>query len=404
MTPMANGGRQALELLVHPDRVHRLVYTDPALFAKELSSIFGTGWVYVAHDSELSQPGDFKTTLIGRLPVIVAQGDDGVLRVMFNRCSHRAATVCQQEFGNARSFRCGYHGWTFRNDGKLANPTFANGYTGTTFDPADFGLVEVGRVDAYRGLVFASLAASGPDLVDHLGAARPYLDHILDCAPTGRITVRSGVHRYRYPGNWKLQCENGVDGYHPSFVHSAYIADVPPAARAAFGGASNGVSASLGNGHSMLDTRPMVGQAAAAQTDKERHGINLLIFPNLQLIANQIRVIRPVAIDETEVDVYPYLLEGSSDEANTARLRAHEDFYGPAGGGGPDDVEIFRRVSEGLKIEAVPWVYFMRGLGREVTDGVVKSGHVTDEQPQRGFYARWLELMSGGGEPADVDE
>jgi len=402
MTSAADSKPDRLDKLVQPERVHRRVYTDPSLFNGELNRIFSTAWIYVAHESELGQPGDFKTTSVGQLPVIVTRGDDNEIRVMFNRCTHRAATVCQEESGNARTFRCGYHGWTFRNNGQLTNPTFANGYSGTTFDAAAFGLVKLPRVDSYRGFVFASIAASGPALSAYLGEARGYLDYILDCSPSGRIVVDSGVHRYRYPGNWKLQCENGVDGYHPSFVHNAYITDVPPAARAAFGGASDGVSASLGNGHSMLDTRPAVAKTTA-QADKERHGINLLIFPNLQLIANQIRVIRPVAVDETEVDVYPYLLEGSTDEANTARLRAHEDFYGPAGGGGPDDVEIFRRVSEGLKIDAVPWVYFMRGLGREVSNGAIRSGHVTDEQPQRGFYARWLDLMLEGNEFADDD-
>ena len=126
-------------------------------------------------------------------------------------------------------------------------------------------------------------------------------------------------------------------------------------------------------------------------------GYNLVIFPNLSIIGAQIRVIHPRSVTSSDVELYPFLHDGATEEMNAQRLRMHEAFYGPAGGGGPDDVEMFDRVGVGLAVESVEWLPLVRGLRREEIDGEARWGHVTDEQPQRGFYRRWLELM---GTPA----
>ncbi len=276
-------------------------------------------------------------------------------------------------------------------------------------------------MDTHRGLIFASLAEHGPSLREHLGLAADYIDLAVDIAPEGRIRLGAGTHKYRYAGNWKLQSENGVDGYHPNFVHRAFLdTSGGEAALAIFGARSQGRAGTLGRGHGILDSRPMMAplvemslntpQGAAALDrlaerlgDRDRarevlrsggaQGFNLLVFPNLQMIGYQIRVIHPRTVLETDVELYPFLLEGADEETNAARLRGHEAFYGPSGGGGPDDVEMFARVFEGLKVTGVEWLPMVRGLRREVVEGEARWGHVTDEQPQRGFYERWLELM-----------
>jgi len=102
MSP-AQGG--AVADLVRPDRVHRLVYTDPDIFADEMAKVFGRGWTYVAHESEIPSPNDFRTGHLGLRPVIVARDARGSINVLFNRCTHRAATVCRLEQGNAKSFQ-----------------------------------------------------------------------------------------------------------------------------------------------------------------------------------------------------------------------------------------------------------------------------------------------------------
>lgn len=200
------------------DRIHRSVYTDAQIFELEMERIFGQTWLYVGHESEIDEPGDYKTTHMGLQPVIVSRSEDGGIHVLYNRCTHRSATVCQYERGNSSFFRCDYHGWTFRNDGTVIGQTFASGYDPRDCDRADFNLVAVPRVDRYRGMIFASMAEEGPSLEDHLGNAKEFIDLFVDLSPVGEIEVNAGTHRYTYGGNWKLQSENGVDGY-LSLIH-----------------------------------------------------------------------------------------------------------------------------------------------------------------------------------------
>jgi hypothetical protein len=119
------------------------------------------------------------------------------------------------------------------------------------------------------------------------------------------------------------------------------------------------------------------------------------IYPNLQLINNQIRILNPISADECEVIMFPVLFEGVSPEINALRLRQHESFYGPAGSGSPDDAEIFERAQKGMKAEVNPWLELSRGLHREEVgaDGVI-TGRISDEVTQRGQMRQWRQLMT----------
>lgn len=406
------------------DRVHRTIYLDEELFEDEMERIFYTTWVYVGHESEIRNAGDYKTTHIGLQPVIVARHEDRQIYVMLNRCTHRAATVCQEHSGNSNYFRCEYHGWLFRNDGELLQPTFGSGYDERDFRKADFTLARAPRVDTYRGMIFASLKSDGISLKEHLGKAADFIDLAFDIAPHGNVLLTAGRQLYSYAGNWKLQSENGVDGYHPNFVHKSFLETSGiPSAMNLFGANSVGRAGDLGGGHGLLDSRASMRPLGAMMLetpqgkrsleavaerlgDRDRayevlvgmgtQGFNLLIFPNILMIGYQIRVIHPRSVLATDVEMYPFLLDGATDEQNHARLRGHEDFYGAAGGGGPDDVEMFRRVFEGLKAKGSPvtdWLLFARGLRRTVIEDGIEWGHVTDETPQRGFYRHWRAMM-----------
>jgi len=128
--------------------------------------------------------------------------------------------------------------------------------------------------------------------------------------------------------------------------------------------------------------------------------VNLAIFPNLLIIGIQFRMTIPVSAKRTDVHLLPTTLKGVPDEINVARLRAHEAFYGSAGGGAPDDVEMFNRCSDGLRVKGAEWLELSRGIDREYEEnnGVI-VGHITDETPQRAFYRRWRALMLSPGEP-----
>jgi phenylpropionate dioxygenase-like ring-hydroxylating dioxygenase large terminal subunit len=416
------------EALVKDDRVHGRVYTDPAIFEEEMDKIFSQGWVYVGHASEIPQPGDFRVTTIGRQSVIMVRDDDGQVQVLMNRCTHRANAVCQVERGNAKMFRCAYHGWTYRNNGELASVTYADRYD-ESFRKEDHGLRRVPRLSMYRSFVFGSLSPVGMTLDEHLGPrVKEQLDLFIDLSPVGELDVTAGVHKYGYRANWKFQIENGMDGYHGNFVHQSFFDNIRR--RTGVNLTDLGTSQSpaqtrdLGSGHVMIDFRPYnkangarlgavrptttSGQAyvealgarhgqARAEELLTAGGTHLLVFPNLILIGVQIRVIRPVQIDETEVFLYPTLLTGAPSELNVARLRGHEAFYGPAGGGATDDLEMFERNQIGLSAQVDPWLLLARGrhLEYQDVDGTV-VGQITDEVTQRSIWRQWKKVMSQG--------
>ena len=200
-------------------RVDRSVYLDQEIFDAEIETLFEGGWVYVAHDSQIREPGDYYATRIGRQPVFVVRKRDGGIAGYLNACPHRGATLVPYERGRANAFVCRFHGWAFTHDGRCIK--IKNEETGDypAGDPKErYPLQPLARLESYRGFLFASLKAGVPPLEEWLGTTRAWIDLLVDQSPQGLEVVR-GASTYTMMGNWKLQAENGVDGYHVSTVH-----------------------------------------------------------------------------------------------------------------------------------------------------------------------------------------
>lgn len=415
------------EDLVKEDAVHGSVYQDPGIFTEEMDRIYSQSWVYIGHESEVPNKGDFKRKAIGVQPVILCRDDHAEIQVLFNRCRHRAATVCQLDRGNAKQFRCEYHGWTYGLNGALTNVPYADAYA--DLDKAALSLVKPARVESYRGFVFANMTPSGRDLLEHLGKpAADQIDLFCDLSPSGEVLVQAGASLLAYNGNWKLQMENSIDGYHPNFTHQSFLQSINRLTGVrvdTFDGDAATQVRALGRGHTHIDYRP-VNLAPKEKADKiaklqmapwgkkyysdmvdaygqdraeeviAAAGTHMNVFPNLVVLGQQVRTIRPLTPERTEVELAPVLLKDVSDEFNAIRLRQYEAFYSPQGGGIHDDIEMFNRVGQGLHATVEPWLIFRRGLEREKTleDGTI-VGHVTDEVSQRAMWRHWLQVMLG---------
>jgi benzoate/toluate 1,2-dioxygenase alpha subunit len=210
-------------------RVNRDIFTDPELFELEMKHIFEGNWVYLAHASQIPNKNDYFTTYIGRQPIFITRNKDNEVHAFINACSHRGSMICRHKRGNKATFTCPFHGWTFSNSGRLLkvkDPDGA-GYPDRFNTDDSHDLAKIARFESYRGFLFGSLNPDVKSLAEHLGETTKIIDLMVDQAPDG-LEVLRGSSSYTYDGNWKLQAENGADGYHVSSLH--WTTSPPPVA------------------------------------------------------------------------------------------------------------------------------------------------------------------------------
>ncbi len=428
---MSNFSNEDLRGLVLEDRVHRSIYTDPAIFELEMERIFGRVWLYVGHQSQVPNPGDFFCTTLARQPVVLSRDRDGAIHVLFNRCGHRGARVLNEECGNARVFTCMYHGWSFQPNGELAGVPMRRDFPAETLVDPQFGMVRLPRVESYRGFVFASLNPQVQPLADYLGEAIRGIDELVDRAPEGDVELWAGCHRYEYRGNWKLQFENMADMYHPAAAHASTVGPDGRQFKRRSGGTGGDAPFFAANGEAVVAQTGVRGfrgghsseaslfreEQAGGVWDEYRallvakHGEertreilrnrrhSMTIFPSVDILIAQtsVRVIRPVAVDRTEVQVYPVRLKGAPAQISIDVIRFVNITHAAASFIQSDDLEAFERSSQGLTTSGTDWVLVARGLGAEVNEGNgVSFGDRSSEVGQRAQHYAWRDLMSVG--------
>ena len=417
-------------------RLHRSAFTDAALFELEMQHIFEGNWIYLAHESQVANVNDYYTTHIGRQPVFIARNKSGELNAFINACSHRGAQLCRHKRGNKATYTCPFHGWTFNNSGKLLkvkDPESA-GYPECFNKEGSHDLKKLARFANYKGFLFGSLNPDVEPLEAFLGEAGKIIDMIVNQSPEG-LEVLRGSSTYTFEGNWKLQAENGADGYHVTAVHWNYAAttnhrkqelaageDKIRAMDAGNWGRQGGGFYAFEHGHMLLwsqwanpEDRPNFARRAEYVEKYGRatadwmvgRSRNLCLYPNLYLMdqfSSQIRVLRPLAVDKTEVTIYCIAPKGESLDARAHRIRQYEDFFNVSGMATPDDLEEFRACQQGYNGAAMPWndmcrgaTHWIRGADDAAKDiglAPVMSGVRTEDEGLYTIQHRyWLDVM-----------
>jgi anthranilate 1,2-dioxygenase large subunit/terephthalate 1,2-dioxygenase oxygenase component alpha subunit len=202
-------------------RVPYRVYSDPALYERELAELFrGDIWQFVGFDVEVPKVGDFKTTWIGDMPVMLLRSGDDAFSVLVNRCAHRGAAMVFEPSGHRRRLTCVYHNWSYDLEGRLSSVAFQAGVRGVggmpeDFDPTRHNMQRL-RVERLCGLVFASFSEKVPPLETYLGERMTAHLRRMFARPVHVLGSYSQVLH----NNWKLYMENVKDSYHASLLHT----------------------------------------------------------------------------------------------------------------------------------------------------------------------------------------
>jgi len=414
-----------VERLIYDDsdrgifRVHRSSMTSPDVLKLENERLFARSWLYVAHESEIAEPGAFRRRTVAGRPMFAVRDLQGQIHVFFNTCPHRGAMICRQDAGTARSFQCFYHAWTFDTAGAIAGIPDRDSYP-PGMDWKNLGLRSPAYVESYRGLIFINLAQQCESLADYLSPVRTLIDLTMDSADVlGGWEVLAGSSQYRFKANWKLMIENSIDNYHFDTVHETYKQYIGNDNKRLGGMRKDLKEERIGFAHpkghggfSMWPSRTARALALAAETWSaaecaeidavrtklferfgEERGLvmaeqsrSILIFPNLLFQDSgtgfRVRQIEPVDAELTEVRQWELAPRDESLLLRRRRLEGARAFLGPGGFASPDDVEAVESCQMGFRAGGVEWSDISRGTRSAVPKD-------TDEHQIRNFWREW---------------
>ncbi len=395
-------------------RVPYWVYQDEDIYRREQERIFrGATWNFLGLEAELPEPGDFKTTFVGEMPVIVTRGAHGEINAFENRCAHRGALLSFKDRGNAGKFTCVYHNWTYDLKGNLTSVAFRRGIQGKGGMPADAKPESEAprklRVTLYSGLMFATLSEATPSFEEHLG---PEVAARVRRVMKEPVRILGGYSQV-FPNNWKLYLDNVKDTYHASLLHSFFatfrlnrLSQQGGVIVSADGGSH--VSYTMMRTDTGSDEYESAGVRSAAggyrleapelleAVDEIGDGISLQIlgvFPGfvLQQIMNSlaVRQVLPKGVGETEL-AWTCFGYASDDATMTEKRLKQANLIGPAGYISMEDGAATAFVQRGVR-GAADHAAFVEMGGR----GVASDESRVSETSVRGLwqaYRRHMEI------------
>ena len=184
-------------------------FTSEALLELERDKIFSKEWICVGREEELQSPGNYFTTEVNRVPVIITRDHDNELRALVNICRHRMTRLATGE-GKTRVLTCPYHSWAYDLDGRLVN---APKMEDKQFDKSQCSLQQL-RIETWLGFIFVNLDTDAESLAPRLSLLAKHLGnfHIEQMVPTfKKVDV--------WKSNWKILVENFLEVYHIESLH-----------------------------------------------------------------------------------------------------------------------------------------------------------------------------------------
>jgi len=386
-------------------------YTDEDRYNDEIKKIVqGKTWNFIGFESEIENAGDYSTTEIAEIPVVVLN-DAGIIRAYVNRCVHRGSVLCLSEKGNIKQFECVYHGWTFDLAGNLNGVAFERGIKGQGgmppgFNKEDYRLREL-KVENFCGVLFATFDFDTPEIERYLGP--DITAGVRRVLPSKPIVIGRTSQLIR--SNWKIYVENNHDSYHASILHSFFTTFKLNRLTQSGGIVINEAGGShISYSKRKQEADDQVYESEQLRANHDEFGLKdpgalrfidefndqislqiLTFFPLVVFhqISNSlcIRQIIPRGIDRVEIVWWYYGFLDDSDEIKNARLQ-QINLVGPAGYISMEDGAVGEFVQRNSKhSEGANGLIMMGG------DGYESSSSRVTEAAIRGFWKQYYEMM-----------
>jgi len=427
---MKNGNGSARALVDwRRGEISREIFVNEDLYQEELAQVFGRAWLYVGHESQIPNPGDFFVSSMGEESVILTRDRTEKIHVFLNTCRHRGMKVCRYDEGNTTNFTCPYHAWTYSTDGRLVGLQQHDLLYEPPVDRTEWGLVEVAQMANFMGTIWATWDKNAPSFEDYLGEAKFALDLALrgwDGSENGTELLGS-VQKWMIPSNWKFVAENFAgDNLHLVSHRSVDMVGIGP--KPGEGRRDNdGVqgTAAYVDGHGIIyrtvPAKPdFVQYAASPETSEyfrqcwnkrivklgDKAGVFALvgtIFPNMSFHGQQPRTIlmaHPRGVQQTEMWRVYFVDKGVPPDVRDYLRHYYIRYSGPAGMTEQDDMENWNyasAASKGLIARRYPY-HYKAGLDVGRADPLIPGKVVAPplsgtEQNPRALYKRWSEFM-----------
>ena len=411
-----------IKSLIDPEGglIDRRIFADREIYELERERLFARCWLYLGHECEVPNPGDFVMRYMGEEPVILCRDLAGRLRAHLNLCRHRGNRVCRADRGNTKLFTCSYHGWSYGTDGQLALVPMIDAFKG--LDREKWGLIPVAQIDSYKGLIFATFDAEAPKLTEYLGDMAWYLDILVDRRDGG--TEVSGPHRWLLDANWKTAAENfGGDGYHITSTHGSARELGVDTTTSQTRQWNKGCQISCGNGHILVSwiTPPDSGPWFAQPDDQlvaymKEHAEEIenrlgakrarqiapsagTVFPNLSVhwLTRTIRVWQPRGPDKMEIWSWAIVDKAASAKIKDVMRFVSQFRFSPSGVFEQDDMDNWIQVTSAARSligRRHPANYQMSG--NEPPLDIDLPGTVTSrfsDNNQLSLYMHWAKML-----------
>ncbi len=431
MRSLNGSARDLVDL--HSGEISRELFVNKDIYAEEQERIFARAWLYVGHESQVRNPGDYIVSKMGEESVIVARDRNRKLHVFLNTCRHRGMKVCRYDEGNTRTFMCPYHGWSYGLDGKLVGvPDYQEAYK-PAFDRDQWSLVEVAQMATLRGTIWATWDRNAPPFEQFLGDAKSGLDYSVGPwdGGDGEVELLGTTQRWIIPSNWKIVAENfSGDVLHVVSHRSVDMTAIGPnqekegrrddPGRIVLAAYPEGHGITYGLREASKERSDYAASPATAayfqscwQRRLARQGaaatagpIVGTIFPNMSFHGQQPRTIlvaHPRGPLHTEMWRVYFVDKAAPDEVKRFLRSYYVRYSGPAGMTEQDDMENWNyatAASEGVIARQYPY-HYKAGLGvggaHALVPGIVTEHPITTEQNPRALYWRWAQFMDANG-------